>query len=39
MTWYSDSAKTTQITTCPAGSPEIYCVPGAAQSKLAVIVE
>ena len=39
MTWYSDYAKTTQITTCPDGSPEIYCVPGASQSKLAVIAE
>ena len=39
MTWYSDPAKTTQITSCPAGSPEIYCVPGAAQAMLGVIVE
>ena len=33
MTWYSDEAKTTQVTTCPAGSPMLYCTPGASKVK------
>lgn len=29
LTWYSDLAKTNAVVTCPAGSPELYCVSGA----------
>lgn len=38
VTWYSDEAKTTQITTCPAGSPMIYCSVGSTKVKLVVTV-
>ena len=33
LTWYSDEAKTTQVTTCPAGSPTLYCVPRSTKDK------
>lgn len=33
VTWYSDEAKTTQIATCPAGSPMIYCSIGSTKVK------
>ena len=38
VTWYSDAAKTTQITTCPVGSPMIYCSVGATKVKQVVTV-
>ena len=39
MTWYSDAAKTTQVTTCPAGSPILYCAAGATKEKQVVVVD
>ena len=36
ITWYSDIAMTTTITTCPVGSPEIYCTVASVQSKYVV---
>lgn len=39
LTWYSDEAKTTQVTTCPAGSPALYCVPGATKVKQVITIE
>lgn len=36
LTWYSDQGKTTQVTTCPDGSPELYCVPSSTRSKMIV---
>lgn len=38
LTWYSDEAKTTQVTTCPAGSPILYCVPGATKEKQVITI-
>ena len=38
LTWYSDEAKTTQGTTCPAGSPILYCVPGATKEKQVITI-
>lgn len=39
LTWYSDEAKTTQVTTCPSGSPALYCVPGATKVKQVITIE
>ena len=33
LTWYSDVAKTTVVTTCPAGSPVLYCAAGSTKVK------
>lgn len=38
LTWYSDEAKTTQVTTCPVGSPILYCVPGATKEKQVITI-
>ena len=38
LTWYSDEAKTTQVTTCPSGSPILYCVPGATKEKQVITI-
>lgn len=38
LTWYSDEAKTTQVTICPAGSPALYCVPGATKVKQVITI-
>lgn len=38
VTWYSDEAKTTQVTTCPTGSPILYCVPGDTKVKQVVTI-
>lgn len=38
VTWYSDEAKTTQITTCPAGSPMIYCSVGSTKIKQVIAI-
>lgn len=38
MTWYSDLAKTTVVTTCPAGSPILYCAAGASKVKQVITV-
>lgn len=38
LTWYSDEAKTTQVTTCPADSPILYCVPGATKEKQVITI-
>lgn len=38
LTWYSDEAKTTQVTTCPAGSPILYCVPGATKERQVITI-
>ena len=38
VTWYSDAEKTTQITTCPTGSPMIYCTVGSTKIKQVVTV-
>lgn len=38
VTWYSDAARTTQITTCPTGSPMIYCSVGSTKVKQVVII-
>ena len=38
VTWYSDEAKTTQVTTCPAGSPMLYCSIGSTKVKQVITV-
>lgn len=38
VTWYSDEAKTTQVTTCPADSPMLYCVPGTSKVKQVITI-
>lgn len=38
LTWYSDEAKTTQVTTCPVGSPALYCTVGATKVKQVITI-
>lgn len=38
LTWYSDEAKTNPVTTCPAGSPILYCAPGETKVKQVITI-
>lgn len=38
MTWYTDEAKTNQVTVCPAGSPMLYCTHGGVKVKQVVTI-
>lgn len=38
LTWYSDEAKTTEVTTCPEGSPALYCDVGATKEKQIILI-
>lgn len=38
LTWYSDEQKTTPVTTCPSGSPALYCSVGSTKEKQVVSI-